>query len=153
MANLGKKVLLAVGLYMKLEDPEYFVTRHKGVDNLLNPDVLPWIDIRTNYYMPLDNKMLDGLGDGDVLRLGEHSDWGTLTFLIQDQEGLEAKIMNEEGKMVWTPVPPLEGSILLNSGLFLEFWSGGRFPATVSFSHVLFIKSYECDIYSMCDYW
>ena len=30
----------------------------------------------------------------------------------------------------WTPMPPLEGTIVVNIGDLLQFWSGGQFRAT-----------------------
>jgi len=61
-------------------------------------------------------------------RLGPHADYGTITFLIQDDVGgLEAR--DQEGN--WVPVPPIPNSIVLNAGLILEMWSGGLFPAPV----------------------
>jgi len=63
----------------------------------------------------------------DSMRLTEHMDWGTVTFLFQDSTGgLEAKKTNGE----WISVTPVKDALILNAGLMLEMWSGGHFPAT-----------------------
>ncbi len=46
------------------------------------------------------------------MRLTEHSDWATLTFLAQDEcGGLEEKMKIDEENEEWIPVPPKKGSI------------------------------------------
>jgi len=62
-----------------------------------------------------------------TLRCGEHSDYGSITLLIQDREGgLEAKIND-----MWKPLHPLPGTIIINVGDMLESLSGGMLPATL----------------------
>ena len=107
------------------------------MDDLLNPNITPWNDIRTNYYHAVTSSQMPP----GSMRLTEHSDWGTLTFLAQDEcGGLEGKMKIDEEKEEWIPVPPKKGSILLNSGLMLEVWSGGKFPGTGGCNLIL----YEC---------
>jgi len=118
---LCRKLFHCFGVYLKLEDPEFFNKRHTAVDDLR---IKSHTDIRLNYYMGLDP---DTEFPENALRLGEHNDWGTMTFLLQDDVGgLEAK--RTDGQ--WVPVPPIPGTIVLNAGLILELWSGGHFPAT-----------------------
>ena len=62
-----------------------------------------------------------------MCRCGEHSDYGTLTLLYQDElGGLEVK--GVEGG--WIQADPLPGCLLVNVGDLLEVVSGGRYPAT-----------------------
>ena len=62
-----------------------------------------------------------------MCRCGEHSDYGTLTLLYQDElGGLEVK--GVEGG--WIQADPLPGCLLVNVGDLLEAVSGGRYPAT-----------------------
>ena len=58
---------------------------------------------------------------------GEHSDYGTITLLFQDQlGGLEVKDVDGN----WVSAEPIPGTILVNVGDLLESLSGGKFPAT-----------------------
>jgi len=122
LTPLCKKLFYCFARYLDLEDLEFFNNQHKAIEDL---NILSHNVIRTNYYMPLGPEQVPS--SEDALRLGEHNDWGSVTFLVQDDiGGLEAKMSNGD----WVPVPPIEGSIVLNAGLMLEMWSGGHFPAT-----------------------
>ena len=58
--------------------------------------------------------------------VGEHSDYGLLTILWQDDVGgLEVK--TREG---WTGAPPLPGSFVCNIGDMLDRMTGGRYRST-----------------------
>lgn len=86
LIKLSKKLFLCFGHYLKLEDPDFFLKRHRALED---PDIFSHTVIRTNYYMALDPK--EEFPE-DTMRLTEHNDWGTLTFLVQDSVGgLEAK--------------------------------------------------------------
>ena len=62
-----------------------------------------------------------------VTRCGEHSDYGTLTFLFQDSlGGLQVRGVNGE----WLDAEPVEGSILVNVGDLMEVYTNGLFPST-----------------------
>ncbi len=67
-------------------------------------------------------------GGNKVVRCGEHSDYGTLTFLYQDDiGGLEVRAVDNS----WIKATPRAGTILINVGDLLEMWSNGLFPATL----------------------
>jgi isopenicillin N synthase-like dioxygenase len=56
-----------------------------------------------------------------------HTDTGALTILAQDDAGgLEAVNDLEQ----WTPVEPIDGSLVVNLGGMMKLWSDGRFSAT-----------------------
>jgi isopenicillin N synthase-like dioxygenase len=58
--------------------------------------------------------------------VGEHTDYGLLTLLAQDQTGgLEVRVDDE-----WVPVPTDERAFVCNLGDMLERLSAGRFVAT-----------------------
>jgi isopenicillin N synthase-like dioxygenase len=67
---------------------------------------------------------------GSKLGVGEHTDYGFLTMILQDQRapGLEARAHGRTGP--WVAVPPVEGTFAVNIGDAMESWSGGRFRAT-----------------------
>ena len=62
----------------------------------------------------------------DTLAVGEHTDYGFLTLLRQDEcGGLEARLASGE----WVDVPPVAGAIVVNLGDALEFWTNGNVRA------------------------
>lgn len=58
----------------------------------------------------------------------EHTDYGVLTILAQDEVGgLEVRL-RETGE--WVPAPPVPGSFVINIGDMLERWTAGHYRAT-----------------------
>jgi isopenicillin N synthase-like dioxygenase len=53
-------------------------------------------------------------------------DFSWITLLLQDAAGLEYRTP----KGVWTPVPPVPGTLVVNLGEILEFATGGYYRAT-----------------------
>ena len=52
-----------------------------------------------------------------------------VTFVLQDSlGGLEVQTL--DGGTQWTQAPPIEGSIVVNIGDLLQFWSAGKYRAT-----------------------
>lgn len=65
--------------------------------------------------------------EGNTQGVGPHKDGGLITFVLQEeQSGLEAFI---NGK--WVGIEPLEGSVVVNIGEFLELATNGYLKATV----------------------
>jgi len=63
----------------------------------------------------------------NIIRCGEHSDWGTITMLSQDElGGLEVKDSSDQ----WVAAAPIPGLILVNVGDILAMWTNGRLRAT-----------------------
>ena len=62
------------------------------------------------------------------MRIGEHSDYGTITLLwqITDVPGLE--VQDLEGK--WHPVPYAEDGVIVNIGDLLQRWTNDYFVST-----------------------
>ncbi|XP_061170418.1 uncharacterized protein LOC133179710 [Saccostrea echinata] len=105
--------LLSIGLD---KDREYLRQFHRGICVGGNSTTL-----RSNYYPPIKE-----IKEGQA-RCGEHSDYGTITFLFQDDmPGLEAKSPSDE----YLPVPPVEGTIVMNVGDMMQRWSADRLKAT-----------------------
>jgi len=121
--NLGKKLLRALGIYLKLEDTCFFLKYHSFMDN---PAIRTQSQYRALHYYQMDPS--DPTIPRDAIRCGEHSDLGTLTLLFQDMVGgLEVKRLDGS----WIHAVPIEGAILINAGQLLELWTAGIFPATV----------------------
>ncbi|KAB7494551.1 putative 2-oxoglutarate-dependent dioxygenase [Armadillidium nasatum] len=63
----------------------------------------------------------------NCIRCGEHTDYGTVTLLFQDNiGGLEVKNRNNE----WVQAHPVPGAILVNVGDMLQTLTSGRLVAT-----------------------
>jgi len=99
---------IAVGLGMT-DTPDFFVELHSEHNDAL----------RLLKYPP---------GNANTEnRCKEHSDYGTLTLLLNDGiSGLEA-FVNEE----WKPIPYVEGSIVVNIGSILAEWTRQELKATL----------------------
>jgi isopenicillin N synthase-like dioxygenase len=68
----------------------------------------------------------DAAGTGP-LGVGEHTDSGALTVLLQDdQPGLEVR---RDGR--WHLVQPLAGALVFNIGDIVLLWSNDRYPAAL----------------------
>ncbi|PIN01728.1 Iron/ascorbate family oxidoreductase [Handroanthus impetiginosus] len=62
-----------------------------------------------------------------ALGLPPHSDYGTLTIILQNQQGLE--IMNSNGK--WRSVPVTNGALVIQLGDQMEVLSNGRYKTAL----------------------
>lgn len=57
-----------------------------------------------------------------------HTDFGVLTFLLQDSNGgLQVKLKSGE----WIEAPPIQGTLVCNIGDLLARWSNDRFASTL----------------------
>lgn len=78
--------------------------------------------LRMLHYPPVE-----GILKRNTVRCGEHSDYGTMTFLFQDNVGgLELKLRTGE----WISATPLEDSILVNIADMMTIWTDGLYKAT-----------------------
>ena len=79
--------------------------------------------LRLNHYPPQPQ---NGKQDG-ALGVGEHTDSGALTVLLQDdQPGLEVR---RDGR--WHLVRPLAGALVVNLGDIVQVWSNDRYTAAL----------------------
>lgn len=75
-----------------------------------------------------------------VVRCGAHSDYGAITLLLQDDMGgLEVL-----SKGQWVPAKPIPGTILINLGDLMQFWTSDRYVATVIRIKIIFYLSIKC---------
>ena len=101
------------------------------------------LDLEPDCFTKNNEKMVIEPGNGSTLhflnypiveeinlpfaKLQEHEDFGSITFIYQDNEsGLEVE--SPEGK--WTEVQPSESSLVLLVGKLMETWTAGRYKAT-----------------------
>ncbi|KAJ7340037.1 hypothetical protein OS493_002759, partial [Desmophyllum pertusum] len=80
--------------------------------------------LRLLYYPPLPEE--SNIKPGQV-RCGEHSDYGTITLLFQDDiGGLEVLPVN--GK--YSPARPIAGTVLVNIGDLMQRWTADKLIST-----------------------
>jgi isopenicillin N synthase-like dioxygenase len=86
MDNLSLKLFHLMGKYLGLEDQDFFVNRHKNLGDLSIPTQT---QMRSMFYYNLDPdpSMNRKLIEKGAIRCGEHSDWGSITLLFQDDVG------------------------------------------------------------------
>ena len=99
---------------------------------------------RSLYYPTLTDKD----AQPGVVRCGAHSDYGSITLLLQDDMGgLEVLYICKNlhfdlqnffqmfykvlSRGEWVPAVPIPGTILVNLGDLMQFWTSDRYVATV----------------------
>lgn len=112
MESLSAEVMSLFALALDL-DADYFSAKiDKHISNLF-----------ANHYPPILEKPEDG-----QIRVGEHTDYGSLTLLLQRDEvgGLEVFV---DG--VWQPVAPTPGAFVINIGDLMARWTNDRWISTL----------------------
>src|SRR3954463_3580893 len=105
LTALGHRLMAGLALSLGLEE-SYFADRITGE---------PLTLFRIFNYPPPADPTLWGVG--------EHTDYGLLTILLQDDAGgLEVKSRSR-----WVSAPPVEGSFVCNIGDMLDRMTGGLF--------------------------
>jgi len=110
MTGLGHALMRGLALALGL-DEDFFAARYTGD---------PFVLFRIFHY-PAEPEDAD-----ERWGVGEHTDYGVLTILKQDDAGgLEVK--TRDG---WIAAPPVPGTFVCNLGDMLERMTGGRFRST-----------------------
>ncbi|KXJ23208.1 UPF0676 protein [Exaiptasia diaphana] len=78
-AQLSFRILKTIGIGLKMQNPEFLVKAHENIGNSANPTAM-----RVLFYPPIPN---DYVVKKDQVRCGEHSDYGSITLLFQDELG------------------------------------------------------------------
>ncbi|KAK0461812.1 Clavaminate synthase-like protein [Desarmillaria tabescens] len=109
-------VFRALALGFRINE-EYFTEYHSAADNQL----------RILHYFSVPVKDVE---EGLAPRIGAHSDFGSITMLLQDQAGgLEVEDPHSPGEFkAATPIP---GSLVINAGDLLMRWSNDTIRSTV----------------------
>lgn len=68
--------------------------------------------LRLLHYPAVPRKVLD---EGGAVRIGAHTDFGTVTLLFQDMSG-GLQVQTPDGSYV--DIPPIEGAVVINAGIF-----------------------------------
>ena len=107
LTAVGHRLMEGVALALGL-DGGYF-SRHYTAD--------PTVLFRIFHYPP---------GDEADWGVGEHTDYGLLTLLVQDEVG-GLEVRTPRG---WIAAPPISGALVCNIGDMLDRLSGGEFRST-----------------------
>lgn len=114
--ELGNRILdlMSIGLNI---DQSFLRDCHKNVGKKDNQTTL-----RSLYYPPISKEVKPG-----QVRCGEHSDYGSITLLFQDDVGgLEVKPVGAD----YSPATPIPGTVLVNLGDLMQRWTADKLVAT-----------------------
>lgn len=123
--DLSLKILHIMALGLQLENPGVFTNTHKVMASTKNCTTL-----RLLHYpcIPQDKLIKPG-----QIRCGEHTDYGSITLLFQDNmPGLEVLPI---GCTEYVPAPPLPGTIVVNVADLMQRWTADQLKSTVD--HVM----------------
>lgn len=108
--NCAQEIMRAFAIALKIEET-FFDDKHNGHLQTL----------RLLNYPPSQNSAPGQLG------AGAHTDYGTLTVLLQDNQG-GLQVQNVQGE--WIDAPPIEGTVVINTGDLTARWSNDIFRST-----------------------
>ncbi|KAL4243941.1 iron/ascorbate-dependent oxidoreductase family protein [Abortiporus biennis] len=112
----AKQVFRALAVGFHLEE-DYFLKYHTRPDNQL----------RLLHYPSVSTQKLN---EDEIVRIGAHSDFCSLTLLMQDEVGgLEVEDPKNPGK--FQSAPPINRAIIVNAGDFLMRWSNDTIRSTI----------------------
>lgn len=117
-SDLMLKVLRLLAIALDV-DMENFVNMHKNVGDRDRNGT----SMRMLYYPAVKKAPADG-----QQRCGEHTDYGTLTLLYQDNVG-GLEVLSPSGNFI--KAKPIPGTIVINAADLLYKWSNGKFLATL----------------------
>ncbi|MEH1969810.1 isopenicillin N synthase family dioxygenase [Nostoc sp.] len=109
--KLANTILQAYALALELPE-DFFTTRHNQQNHTL----------RLLHYPPLQTPPKSG-----QVRAGEHSDYGSITLLFQDDVGgLEVQTASGE----WIAAPAIPDTVIVNTGDLMQRWTNHVFCST-----------------------
>jgi isopenicillin N synthase-like dioxygenase len=109
--ELANQVLEAIALALELPT-DFFATNHNQKKHTL----------RLLHYPPLQEPPKPG-----QVRTGEHSDYGSITLLFQDDVG-GLEVQTTSGK--WIAAPAIPGTVIVNTGDLMQRWTNHVFCST-----------------------
>ncbi|KAJ7732952.1 thymine dioxygenase [Mycena maculata] len=111
-------ILRALAIGMGLE--EDFLVRYHSVPDEGN-------QLRLLYYPSVP---AEALRNETVERISAHSDYASITLLLQDEiGGLEIEDPHVPG--LFRPIPPIPGALIVNAGDFMMRWSNDTIRSTI----------------------
>ncbi|XP_020913405.1 2-oxoglutarate-dependent dioxygenase htyE [Exaiptasia diaphana] len=104
-AQLAFRILKVIGIGLKIKSPDWLIKAHQNIGKPINSTAM-----RILYYPPITN---DYVIKKDQVRCGEHSDYGSITLLFQDELG-GLQVLPVHGDYI--PAPTLPGCVIVNIG-------------------------------------
>lgn len=120
--EFGLDVLQALALGLQLKDENFFAHYH-GRDG----QEAPMNQLRLLHY-PAVSK--EAARQGGITRIAPHTDKGTITLLLQEDDGAGGLEVEAERGGRYVPAPVIPGSILVNIGDLLQMWSNDTLRST-----------------------
>ncbi|XP_070532482.1 uncharacterized protein [Ptychodera flava] len=119
-AQLGNRMLEVLARGLNLKDPYHFVKANKEIGGSENETMMRYI-----HYPAIedDTELVEG-----QIRCGEHTDFGLITLLFQDDKG-GLEVQTKDGEFI--PVPPIEGTIVVNIGDLMQRWTTDKLVSNV----------------------
>ncbi|XP_068230887.1 uncharacterized protein [Palaemon carinicauda] len=114
--TLVNRILIAMALGLDIHR-DFFLDAHKKVFGDGNRSALRMIHYPSIHGDTLPN----------FTRCGPHTDYGTITLLFQEDIG-GLQVRDRAGN--WVDANPMPGSVLVNIGDLMQFWTSGKFKAT-----------------------
>lgn len=114
--KLSHGILDLISHGLQLQDRNFLTKAHGKFGSADNKTSLRLL------YHPVNKDLQPG-----QIRLGEHSDYGTITLLFQDQIGGLEVFSQKEG---FVPARPIEGTVLVNIGDLLQRWTNDKLVST-----------------------
>ncbi|XP_078359477.1 uncharacterized protein LOC144643951 [Oculina patagonica] len=129
--DLSLRILHIMALGLQMENPDVFTTTHKIMASTKNCTTL-----RLLHYPSISEDTIVKPGQ---IRCGEHTDFGSITLLFQDDmPGLEVLPL---GCTEYVPAPPIPGAIVVNVADLMQRWTADQLKST---RHRVSIPAEEC---------
>ncbi|KAL5009738.1 hypothetical protein ScPMuIL_012043 [Solemya velum] len=125
--KLTERLLDVLSISLGLKDRTFMRNCHRLMGHPGNCTA-----IRSLYYPPVTKPL-----EKEQIRLGEHSDYGTVTLLFQDDVG-GLQVQTKDGNFV--EVPPIPDTIVVNTGDLLQRWTS---DAIIAAKHRVLIPEEE----------
>ena len=121
--KLVSRILMALALALG-KDSDYLINMYKHQFTDKN-----FTTLKTLFYPAIpENECSENTGV-NIIRLGEHTDYGPMTLLYQDNTGgLEVKCPKTSK---WVRITPNENAIILNMGDLFEIMTSGHIPSAL----------------------
>jgi len=113
---LGQQILKALAVSLGLER-NFFQSLYKE----------PLVRARLLHYPPVAGSATDGESNGEQYGAAEHTDYGTITLLWQDDVG-GLQVKNRQGD--WIAAPYIDNTFVVNIGDMLARWTNDLFVST-----------------------